>query len=176
MVAQFPLTPYTWAMLTSKWPLSWRVLPGLALTLVVSPALTQCGGQTELVAIDTSSGGTSAGAGGSGNTSTLSHSGGEGTIGGGSGGTGTQCDSLTEAQCLSSQVCMGIYGSVTGDLSARTYIECQSSLRGCTAALTCATLPGGPPDNCMLFGSGCIPKGWFETLSCPLPGCPSIAP
>src|SRR5664279_4894465 len=119
----------------------------LAVTFLLIPLISQCGGQTELVSIEQSSGGTSAAAGGSTGTSTLNHSGGQVAVGG---GTGDRCYSLTEAQCLSTPGCMGIEGSATGDLSLRTYIECQSGVRGCTAALTCATLPG-PPDTCMLF-------------------------
>lgn len=171
-IAQTRSKPYTSFMLTGNSFRPWKSQSSWGVALLLIPLLAQCGGQTELVSMEQSSGGSSSAAGGSTGTSTLNHSGGQVAVGG---GTGDQCYSLTEALCLSTPGCMGIEGSATGDLSVRTYIECQSSVRGCTGALTCANVPG-QSNICMLFSSGCIPKGWTETLSCPLPGCPSIAP
>lgn len=71
-LAQFALIPHTWFMLALIWFVLRRDRSHSAFVLFSIPLLTNCGGQTELVAIEQSSGGTSSSAASTGGSGALS--------------------------------------------------------------------------------------------------------
>src|SRR5664280_410716 len=85
---------------------------------------------------------------------------------------GADCPTKSEQDCTPANNCSGIYGLPSGDVAPHTFVYegCMSSAPGCAAVITCAN-PAGHPENCVWFTSGCIPVGWTESVSCPLPGC-----
>jgi len=80
------------------------------------------------------------------------------------------CRGLSQEQCALNEKCAPILGD-NGDM-LRTYKGCHPASEGCDSSTTCA-LPPGQSAECVRFSNGCLPDGWVESFSCPIPGCPS---
>lgn len=85
---------------------------------------------------------------------------------------GADCPTKAEQDCTSKNNCVPIHGYPSGNVATNSsvYVGCMSTVVACFARNTCAN-PAGHPENCMFFYDGCIPAGWTESVSCPLPGC-----